>query len=43
MKTNDLICEMDVAESKAKYKSEFVGATYYFCSPACKLELDKNP
>jgi len=39
----DPVCGMDVNESKAKYKSEHAGKTYYFCSPACKTQFDKNP
>lgn len=39
----DLVCGMTVDEKKAKFKSEYKGKTYYFCSPACKTLFDKNP
>jgi len=41
--TKDPICGMNVDEKSAKYKSEYRGATYYFCSPSCKEDFDKNP
>ena len=39
----DTICGMEVDEKKAKYKSEYMGTTYYFCSPACKAKFEKKP
>lgn len=39
----DPICGMNVDEAKAAAKSEHAGQTYYFCSPHCKAEFDKNP
>jgi len=39
----DPICGMNVDEKKAKYKSEHMGKTYYFCSQMCKTTFDKNP
>ena len=39
----DPICGMKVDEKNAKYKSEYKGKTYYFCSPSCKEDFDKNP
>jgi len=39
----DPICKMKVDEKKAKFKSEYQGKTYYFCSAQCKKEFDKNP
>lgn len=39
----DLICGMTVDEKTAKYKSDYKGRTYYFCSQACKTTFDKNP
>jgi len=39
----DLICGMNVDEKTAKYKSEHMGKTYYFCSQMCKATFDKNP
>lgn len=34
---------MDVDEKKAKYKSDYMGKTYYFCSAMCKEKFDTNP
>jgi YHS domain-containing protein len=34
---------MDVDEKKAAGKSEYEGRTYYFCSPGCKQDFDKEP
>jgi YHS domain-containing protein len=39
----DLICGMTVDEKTAKYKSDYKGKTYYFCSQSCKTKFDKNP
>ena len=39
----DLVCKMQVDESKAAGKSQYGGKTYYFCSPACKTKFDANP
>jgi YHS domain-containing protein len=39
----DLVCGMMVDEKTAKIKSEYLGKTYYFCSPACKTTFDKTP
>lgn len=39
----DLICGMNVIEDSAKFKSEHMGKTYYFCSQMCKATFDKNP
>ncbi len=39
----DPVCGMDVDEKKAAGKSEYQGQTYYFCSPGCKKEFDKEP
>ncbi|MCP8317248.1 MAG: YHS domain-containing protein [archaeon] len=39
----DPVCGMMVDEKKAKYKSDYKGKTYYFCSPACRSAFDKNP
>ena len=39
----DPICDMDVDEKTAKYKSTYQGKTYYFCAPGCKVKFDKNP
>jgi Cu+-exporting ATPase len=39
----DPVCGMMVDEKNAKYKSEHMGKTYYFCNKACKETFDKNP
>jgi len=39
----DPICGMNVDEKTAKYKSEHMDKTYYFCSQMCKATFDKNP
>jgi len=39
----DPVCSMIVDEKTAKYKTEHVGKTYYFCSQTCKTMFDKNP
>lgn len=39
----DPVCGMKVDEGSVKYKSEYKGSTYYFCSPSCKEDFDKNP
>ncbi len=39
----DPVCNMDVDEKKAEFKSEYKGKTYYFCAKACKDRFDKSP
>ncbi len=39
----DPVCKMTVDEKTAKWKSDFKGATYYFCAPGCKKVFDKDP
>jgi len=39
----DLVCGMEVDEKTAVHKSEYEGKVYYFCSPGCKRELDREP
>ena len=39
----DVICGMNVDEKTAKFKSDYIGKTYYFCSQMCKTTFDKNP
>jgi YHS domain-containing protein len=41
--TEDKVCGMQVDEKQAAGKSEYDGATYYFCSPSCKAAFDKEP
>jgi YHS domain-containing protein len=39
----DPVCGMNVDEKTAKYTSDYMGKTYYFCNPSCKATFDKNP
>jgi YHS domain-containing protein len=39
----DPVCGMDVDPQTAVWKSEYQGKTYYFCSPGCKKDFDKEP
>ena len=39
----DLVCGMDVEPKTAVIKSDYKGQIYYFCSPGCKKDFDKNP
>lgn len=39
----DPVCGMDVDERTARFKSEYMGKTYYFCCRSCKETFDKNP
>ena len=39
----DPICGMTVDEKTAKFRSEYKGKAYYFCSQMCKTTFDKNP
>jgi YHS domain-containing protein len=39
----DPVCGMDVDPKTAAGKSEYLGKTYYFCSPGCKRDFDKEP
>lgn len=39
----DPVCGMDVDEKTAAGTSQYQGQTYYFCSPGCKREFDRNP
>lgn len=41
-KAKDPICEMSVVIENAKYFATFNGAKYYFCSPGCKEEFEKE-
>ena len=33
--TKDPVCGMMVDEKSAKFRTEYQGKTYYFCSPGC--------
>ena len=39
----DVVCGMMVDTATAQHKSVYKGETYYFCSPGCKGDFDKNP
>lgn len=39
----DPVCEMGVDEEKAKYKTMYMGKTYYFCCAMCKEKFEENP
>ncbi|MFW6040276.1 MAG: YHS domain-containing protein [Thermoplasmatota archaeon] len=39
----DPVCEMEVDEDKATYKTKYKGKTYYFCAPGCKSLFEENP
>lgn len=39
----DPVCGMAVDEKTAKFKSDYMGKTYYFCAASCKATFDKNP
>lgn len=42
----DVVCGMQVDEQRATSKgltSDYQGQTFYFCSPGCKQEFEKNP
>ncbi len=39
----DIVCGMEVDPKTAPAKSIYQGKTYYFCSPGCKQDFDKDP
>jgi YHS domain-containing protein len=39
----DPVCGMIVDEKRQKFKSDYKGKTYYFCSSACKSTFDNDP
>ena len=39
----DPVCGMKVDEKKTVHKSQYKGATYYFCSNTCKVNFEKEP
>ncbi|MSQ32819.1 MAG: YHS domain-containing protein [Dehalococcoidia bacterium] len=42
-KVVDPVCKMEVYPSQAAGKSEYKGASYYFCAAGCKQSFDKEP
>ncbi len=43
MKAIDPVCGMEVETETAEWKTEYKGATYYFCAPGCKRSFEKEP
>jgi Cu+-exporting ATPase len=41
--TLDVVCKMQVDPQTAAAKTEYKGKTYYFCSPGCKADFEKDP
>jgi len=39
----DPVCGMKVDDQKAAAKSQYQGATYYFCSEECKRKFERQP
>ena len=39
----DPVCGMDVTPETAEATFEYKGKTYYFCSPGCKRDFEKDP
>jgi YHS domain-containing protein len=39
----DPVCGMTVEESSDAIQTEYKSQTYYFCSPGCKRDFDKEP
>ncbi len=39
----DPICGMTVREGPNAITYEYKGETYYFCSPGCKREFERDP
>lgn len=39
----DVVCGMSVDPAEAPLTGEYLGQTYYFCSPACKARFEAKP
>ena len=39
----DPVCGMQIEESQAVGKSDYLEKTYYFCSAVCKTKFDEEP
>jgi YHS domain-containing protein len=39
----DPVCGMNVDESEARFKSDYAGKQYYFCSQDCKETFESKP
>lgn len=40
---HDVVCGMDIDPADAAGTSEYQGQTFYFCSPGCKRQFDRDP
>lgn len=40
---HDPVCGMPVDTQRATAISDYMGTTYYFCSPGCKQQFDQQP
>lgn len=43
MQVVDPVCKMTIEDKDAVGTSTYKGTTYYFCSPVCKEDFDKDP
>ncbi len=41
--TKDVVCGMQVDETKSTAKSQYKGKMYYFCGTDCKAAFDREP
>jgi YHS domain-containing protein len=39
----DPICNMEVDEQTAEFKSQYASQSYYFCSEECKKQFELRP
>ena len=39
----DPVCNMQVDEDNAQWRSEYGGKTYYFCAPGCQKAFEAEP
>jgi YHS domain-containing protein len=39
----DPVCGMEVSPVKTRWRSEYEGQVFYFCSKACKEAFDRDP
>lgn len=39
----DLICGMEISKKNTKFKRNYKGKNYYFCSEPCKNHFDFDP
>lgn len=42
-KTKDPVCGMEVKVTDATLRRQYMGQTFYFCSPQCMEKFDKDP